>query len=179
MTNSTERGCPHDAIALVSRENIGDFQAITYRCAACEATVLINRVAGDEPTDEEIRQKFDAETESERPTIEGFIEARLAEDEEWARAAAAAEANAGESLVLFVRRWLPAGFGKKYPDPHPLPGDPRRELRQNEALRELLKVASDVDALYSVPAEDVADSIRKTIAAIWSDHPDYQQEWAA
>lgn len=110
--------------------------------------------------------------------IEEFIEARLAEDEEWARAAEAAEENAGESLVLFVRRWLPAGFGKKHPDPYPLPGDPRRELRQNEALRELIKVASDVDALYSVPAEDAADGIRRTIAAIWSEHPDYRQEWA-
>jgi hypothetical protein len=56
--------------------------------------------------------------------------------------------------------------------------DPARVLRQVTALRELLNVASDVDAMYSVAAEDAADGIRRTIAAIWSDHPDYQQEWA-
>ncbi|BAD58867.1 DUF6221 family protein [Nocardia farcinica] len=124
--------------------------------------------------------------------IEKFIEARLDEDEEWARGVAAAQQNASDSLVLFVRQWLPAGFGKKYPDPHPLPGDPRRELRQNDVLRELFERArperwcrghpgpwmshGDYGPGYcDRPAE--GDSLY-VIAAIWSDHPDYQPEWA-
>ncbi|MBF6399767.1 hypothetical protein IU438_28775 [Nocardia cyriacigeorgica] len=99
--------------------------------------------------------------------IEEFIEARLAEDEQIARSSIRWDEGCS--------RWADAGE----PDwLHIARHDPARVLRQTAALRELLNVANDVDAMYSIAAEDAADGIRRTIAAIWAEHPDYQQEWA-
>lgn len=109
-------------------------------------------------------------------TIEVFIEARLAEDEAVARESSRPDWDVTpEGSVWDSSGWVAdvAGdFGH-----HVARHDPARVLRQCAALRELLKVASDVDALYSIAAEDAADSIRGTIAAIWSEHPNYQPEW--
>ncbi|MGW4720487.1 DUF6221 family protein [Nocardia sp. NPDC004260] len=51
-------GCEHPDITLEDRSTIGDFEASTYRCTACEDTAIINRVAGDEPTGDEVRRAF-------------------------------------------------------------------------------------------------------------------------
>ncbi|WP_157227737.1 DUF6221 family protein [Nocardia asiatica] len=53
-----EGGCEHPDITLEDRTPIGDFLAYTYHCESCGYTVIINRVAGDEPTEDEIRRAF-------------------------------------------------------------------------------------------------------------------------
>lgn len=109
-------------------------------------------------------------------TIVEFIEARIAEDEETAKY------SGGDSWTdddRFNRVDVTEGYIEtSHHGAHIARHDPARVLRQCAAIRELVKIASDVEAMYSIPAEDAADSIRKTIAAIWSDHPDYQQEWS-
>jgi hypothetical protein len=119
--------------------------------------------------------------------IEQFIEARLVEDEQIARAASETHGERWSPGAAFGDDWdRVEGAGvmaiaydmQEAAPPHIARHDPAHVLRQTVALRELLNVANDVDAMYSVAAEDAADGIRKTIAAIWSDHPDYQQEWA-
>ncbi|MFE7744459.1 DUF6221 family protein [Nocardia sp. NPDC057455] len=61
-------GCEHPAFALDDRSPIGDFEAFTYRCTFCEGMAIINRVAGDEPTEDEVRRAFRAEpTETGEP----------------------------------------------------------------------------------------------------------------
>lgn len=71
--------------------------------------------------------------------------------------------------------------------------DPARVLRQCTALRALVGDLADnasglddqVDGEFRCADRDYAtepligDVMRRTIAAIWSDHPDYRQEWAA
>ncbi|MEU2013139.1 DUF6221 family protein [Nocardia sp. NPDC019302] len=123
--------------------------------------------------------------------IVSFIHARLDEDEGWAREVIAAKENAAERLVLFVRRWLPASFGKKHPDPWPFPGDPERVLLECAAWRSMLEWAESVDNMDeiiegqfgeawrgSTPRPSRGDSMRREIAEIWHSHPDYHPEWA-
>ncbi|WP_068059207.1 DUF6221 family protein [Nocardia xishanensis] len=124
--------------------------------------------------------------------IEEFIEARLAEDEEWAHEVAAAEQSASESLVLFVRRWLPASFGKKHPDPWPLPGDPARVLREVASMRAIVgrkagehreqngacETCRDFDYRRDYDPVPWPCPTSRSVASIWANHPDYQPEWA-
>lgn len=114
-------------------------------------------------------------------TIEDFIYARIREDEEWAQVCQAAHENAADNLVLFIRRWLPAGFGKKYPDPHPLPGEPARVLAECAAWRAVIESirARIVQGWGYHDIEHLVEADLSPIAAIWSKHRDYQQKWAA
>ncbi|MBF6289301.1 DUF6221 family protein [Nocardia cyriacigeorgica] len=110
--------------------------------------------------------------------IEQFIAARLAEDEQIAR-----ESDTGDGEWFYDDRFDRVETSDEnlytlHHSEHIARHDPARVLRQCAAVRELLNVASDVDAMYSIAAEDAADGIRRTIAAIWSDHRDYQQQWA-
>ncbi len=126
-------------------------------------------------------------------TIEEFIEARLAEDEQIARAAAGApwvaEADIPRSILVssvakaenkqvFGRLGYVGSAEHEEYRQHIVRHDPARVLRQCAALRELLESANDVDALYGHQAEDVADNMRRTIAGMWSNHLEYQQDWA-
>jgi hypothetical protein len=120
-------------------------------------------------------------------TIEEFIEARIAEDEQAAARASieyeyetwtASEDSVSTITNSNIAHTVEATYNSDVAD-HIARHDPARAMRQCAAIRELINVASDVDALYSIAAEDAADSIRRTIAAIWSDHPDYRQEWSA
>jgi hypothetical protein len=115
-------------------------------------------------------------------TIEEFIEARISERETAANEALELEQPLEDKFEYHYqwRRFLRRPSLPRWFRALSVPGapSPREVLRQCAAVRELLNVASDVDALYSIAAEDAADSIRRTIAAIWDDHPDYLQEWS-
>ncbi|WP_280498378.1 DUF6221 family protein [Nocardia farcinica] len=104
--------------------------------------------------------------------IEEFIEARLAEDESAARKAADFPYDAPSdapwvSMQLLVRRGVAMTS-----DEHFARHDPARVLRQVAALREVVRVSAGTgDPVYE-------DDLMRSVAAIWSDHPDYQPEWA-
>ncbi|MBF6374481.1 DUF6221 family protein [Nocardia farcinica] len=109
--------------------------------------------------------------------IEEFIEARLAEDESAARKAADFPYDAPSdapwvSMQLRVRRGVAMTS-----DEHIARHDPARVLRQVAALRATLEhVERMVSPSQQIEAEE---DVLYPIAAIWSDHPDYQPEWAA
>ncbi|MGV9744607.1 DUF6221 family protein [Rhodococcus zopfii] len=103
-----------------------------------------------------------------------FIEARIAEDEQIARKADAAQDDPlypGTKMGLWVVTDSDFAIGVDY--------DPARVLRQCKALRDA--VATVQDLLEEGWSEDDAAYMRiralSSMAAIWSDHPDYQQEW--
>jgi len=125
--------------------------------------------------------------------IEEFIEARLAEDESAARKAADFPYDAPSdapwvSMQLRVRRGVAMTS-----DEHFARHDPARALRQVERDRKVLArhhkqgIAEMVmigggetcvgcgvqNGPRAWPCAEVRD-----LAAIWSDHPDYQPEWA-
>lgn len=93
---------------------------------------------------------------SNQPTIKDFLLARIAEDE------AAADVLPGETLGC-----MECGFV-----------DGRRILAEIAAKRAIIgpPVSEDLKAWgHGVGASP--DTLR-TLAAIYSDHPDYQKEWA-
>lgn len=112
-------------------------------------------------------------------TIVEFIEARLAEDEQTAR-----EAD-GSNHVHAIGDRLECGSTRCA---HDVRHNPARVLRQCATLRAMLRHADEagdldmtVDAERAVgPRTDpyIDDLMRRDIAAIWSDHPDYKTAWA-
>ncbi|MGW3545882.1 DUF6221 family protein [Nocardia niigatensis] len=102
--------------------------------------------------------------------IEEFIEARVAEDERIAR-----ESGGGE--WDYDAQWDRVNTAEDslytlYHAEHIARHDPARVLRQCAMMRIALGWYLDDD-------EHVMRATIRAIAAIWSDHPDYQQEWAA
>jgi hypothetical protein len=124
-------------------------------------------------------------------TIEEFIEARIAEDESVAKAATdapwsynrAKQWHDGADFETLTNGQEFVGYGGPSPfrgciattgdagDPqsmadaeHIARHDPARVLRQCAALRLALEFWQGLTRL-------------RTIAAIWSDHPDYREEW--
>lgn len=56
--------------------------------------------------------------------------------------------------------------------------DPARVLRQVDRLRALTNSAAAALADNHAPETGIlADEILRNVAAIWANHPDYQQEW--
>lgn len=125
-------------------------------------------------------------------TIEEFLEARLAEDEAWARDTEAAQDRDASFGRITVRRWLPSfPPGKPYRDPWPLPGEPRLVLREVAAKRAILSASGDTYA--GPPWEDsdiesgAADAwngrqaayreVLISLASTYCDHPDFSEEW--
>lgn len=122
---------------------------------------------------------------TETLTIDAFIEARLDEDEQLARAAAEADgmdwfpvdAEYGDS----PDRVEGTGDGAVGYDmyetvpPHIARHDPARVLRQCAALRAIMRVNADVADSDSGAAIQVAEAI----ASIWSSHPNFREEWTA
>lgn len=127
-------------------------------------------------------------------TITEFLNARYDEDEATARAVTDA---GGESdwrahpvAELEGRRALTGGsfiFAVVDPVPegpacadHAARHDPARVLREIAAKRAVLALASEAlgDDTTVPDAEFMAGEIVKALASVYSDHPDYQQEWA-
>jgi hypothetical protein len=99
--------------------------------------------------------------------LTAFLNARLAEDE--------AVANAAASAAL-ASYWLPS---EPSADPgyaafrlHVASHDPFRVLREVEAMRKIL-----ADRWGGPDHQDMWEHHVRLLAAIWSDHPDYRPEW--
>lgn len=108
-------------------------------------------------------------------TIAEFIEQRLVE---WEKAAKAAEPRWAVDVVDCPD--IDGAIGG-YAVDHVMLNDPARVLRQCEGLRAILEDYERYKAERRRAMngwDNAGDSpIVKAIASIWSDHPDYQQEW--
>lgn len=141
-------------------------------------------------------------------TITDFIEARLAADEVAAKAAAEQDNEGESWRVRKVRDdgmfvWgehqaiPPNGKGERlgllddaqtrFVESH----DPARVLRQVAMVRAMMRHAEEASRMdcqieggWGVGARDLVNDpvidtlMHRDIAAIWSDHPDFQPEWA-
>ena len=122
-----------------------------------------------------------------------FIRARLAEDEEAARAAGDSRVNAGRDRWQFDAMQVRAQdrlkilvVGHTWPreGAHIARHDPARVLRQCAGLRRVFdeEVEGHVHlegAGQTFDHEEANEStIFRGLASVWSDHPDYQSEWA-
>ena len=109
-------------------------------------------------------------------TIEEFIEARLAEDEAAARKAADFPYD-DPSDAPWIAMQLKTQRGiAMTSDAHFARHEPARALRDCAAWRGVLRFVSILDGAHE---RDEADElVLRPLAAIWSDHPDYRQEWS-
>ncbi|NEW42743.1 hypothetical protein GV794_02050 [Nocardia cyriacigeorgica] len=120
-------------------------------------------------------------------TIEEFIEARLAEDEGAARAA---DEDWHTDVVVGVDAEGTLGSAAYE---HMVAHDPARALRQVAAMRAVVgrragEHRNDAGICETCRSYDYRRDYdpapwpcptARAIASIWSDHPDYQQEWSA
>ena len=100
--------------------------------------------------------------------LAAFLKARLNEDEAAAKAAAIPDGP----------EWsLPGPVPGEEQNAHIARHDPARMLREVEAKRAILAL------LASAPVEDVNVGIeleiQRHMAAVWSDHPDFDPAWNA
>ncbi|QIS00980.1 hypothetical protein F5X71_00330 [Nocardia brasiliensis] len=115
-----------------------------------------------------------------------FIEARLAELEGDAERARSKAAGPGGDGVLWVVTGMDNAVGVFY--------DPARELRTVAAIRTLItgheptRFGDEQVDSCAVCSHDIADGFHfepwpcgpvRTVASIWSDHPDYREVRAA
>jgi len=118
----------------------------------------------------------DAGRAANNPTIAEFLEARIGEDEARARKVlATVEPDEWEN---------PTSWGNFYPediafwDTH----TPTRALSECAAKRAIMAAAERLEDmridgnLWNMEYPD--DSLLAPLASVYSDHPDYQQEWA-
>lgn len=56
--------------------------------------------------------------------------------------------------------------------------DPARVLAECAALREVVRITRGLGGYYNPDAAREAPGILRALAGIWSDHPDYREEWA-
>lgn len=122
-----------------------------------------------------------------------FLRARLADDEAAARSAAQHSGtwSIDETWWLEGIEHEVVGNGEAYCHPHNVAHlarhDPDRVLREIEAKRALIEFAADATGLdMQVDSEFaggpraepyIGDEMLRTMAAVYSDHPDYRQEW--
>jgi len=110
-------------------------------------------------------------------TIEEFIEARIAERE-----------TAASEAVELEQKYTPEGCSFQWvkmlvkPDgrgqgSYTFEPDPHEVLRQCAALRQAVEAAR-LTGTCSPDAWTLADEVLAALARMWSNHPDYQQEWA-
>jgi hypothetical protein len=125
-----------------------------------------------------------------------FLLARIAEDEEVARAAArlgpdwcetsdprevfgfTSSGDSG-STVCYVEEWVP-GVGA----PHIARWDPARVLAECKARREIVDAALHAFGIEQItPGAGIEgyslalQQVLKILARIWKDHPEYQEDW--
>ena len=120
-------------------------------------------------------------------TIVEFLEARIAEDEATARAAEESPIGAGPKWVGCFRQIEGTGHAPVadthsswYAD-HIVRHDPARVLAECAAKRAIISecrqsTLSDLDG-----GEDDQPApmwVARALAAVYADHPDYQQEWS-
>ncbi|MGH8605076.1 MAG: DUF6221 family protein [Gammaproteobacteria bacterium] len=93
-----------------------------------------------------------------------FLEARIAEDE-------------AAALAASKQKWRAKGWAIEYA---------QRVLAECAAKRAIIKLADLVESMdYQITREwggdidGTGEDILKALAAVYKDHPDYQQEWVA
>ncbi|MCC3333577.1 DUF6221 family protein [Nocardia abscessus] len=121
--------------------------------------------------------------------IEDFIAARLAEDEQQARWAVEGPARIEPNWDVMRYEqdgthattvadssgvFLAPELGRL--SDHIARHDPAHVLRQCTAIRLLMRDAGSLAVNIGTPSSEM-DAMFAPIAAIWSDHPDYQSEW--
>jgi hypothetical protein len=129
--------------------------------------------------------------------ITEFLEARISEDEQVARAATAGpwtweEDQPMDESFLYGLDDIPVvvAYGMHTPGflecsdedrTHIAAHDPARVLAECAAKRKAIQEMSWIhgDPWEYGAAADAATSTLHALAAVYSDHPDYQQEWAA
>ncbi|MBM4553967.1 hypothetical protein GS466_24875 [Rhodococcus hoagii] len=124
-----------------------------------------------------------------------FLRARLDEDEQTATAATSAtfgedptwtskDDGTGEQTHGYVMADHTAICGHDGDDvllpvaDHIARHDPARVLREVEAKRRILDLAGEISRSGAEFAEQDYRTLTRSLAAVYSDHPDYQQEWA-
>ena len=98
-------------------------------------------------------------------TITEFLEARIAEDERHARKLADTDRRPALSLATTINH-------------------PQRLLAECATKRAIIHLADQVETMdYAITnewgggMEGTSDNILHALAAIYADHPEYQQEW--
>ncbi|NKZ63003.1 hypothetical protein GTG23_07070 [Rhodococcus hoagii] len=124
-----------------------------------------------------------------------FLRARLDEDEQTATAATSAtfgedptwtskDDGTGPQTHGYVMADHTAVCGHDGDDvllpvaDHIARHDPARVLREVEAKRRILDLAGEISRSGAEFAEQDYRTVTRALAAVYSDHPDYQQEWA-
>ena len=124
-----------------------------------------------------------------------FIEARIAEDEAAARNARPGpwidtrdtgtrigpEIGDGYLMVPELELAPCEDYIPNADTTHIARHDPARALRQCKSIRTTIKHLEDLSDTIHMPwyVSPKAEAALEAIAAIWSDHPDYEQEWTA
>lgn len=118
--------------------------------------------------------------------LTAFITARLDEDEDEAREALRAHPGpwsadhasindaAGNTVVYDEYHWGGSAFA------HIVRHEPARVLRQVKALQVLVSIhnpGTDPCDAHDAAMRTVPCEVLTCVAAIYSDHPDYRQEW--
>lgn len=111
---------------------------------------------------------------SNQPTIKDFLLARMAEDEAWAREE---DDDYADTALL-----------PTYDSKHQANWNTERVLAECAAKRAIAEVHESYFAkqqtcstcrdLFDDDAEDYPCMTIRALAAVYSDHPDYRQEWA-
>lgn len=104
-------------------------------------------------------------------TLTEFLLARIAEDQ-----------SRAESIrtVTYLPRWRTSSGGEVLESPVEIPDLRARLLAECEAKRRIVKRYVDTSYLEPVPsnAYDLAlFHVMNDLAAVYSDHPDYRDEW--
>ncbi len=119
-------------------------------------------------------------------TITEFLEARITDDEQAAQKAAKWVASGPTPAVTWFGA-LGDGNIKQFGEGgnHVSTWSPARALAECAAKRAIIKLADDVEGLdYRVTSEwggdidGTGEDILKSLASVYADHSDYQQEWA-
>lgn len=118
-----------------------------------------------------------------------FLEARIAEDEEWAKLASFGWGAEWKSVADHEDEWYTIKaegkrevVGGEDSDVivHIARHDPDRVLAECSAKRAIAglhKVGADQCDEHNAMFESIACPTIRALAAVYEDHPDYQQEW--
>ena len=130
-------------------------------------------------------------------TLAEFLLARIAEDEAVARTATSGPWYVDEvgdfgdkSAVLEVARWRgytnTVNLGEDRPTAdHIARHDPARVLAECEAKRAIIDEVTATEVRlcsvekFHVPTHPLAEPILRHLAAVYADHPDYDEAWRA
>lgn len=79
----------------------------------------------------------------------------------------------GEHTIVYDEGWPEGGEAL-----HIARHDPARALREVEAKRRIIELAGAISCSGAEFAEQDYQTLTRSLAAVYSDHPDYQADWA-